>query len=237
MRDDVVLNQTVGKCALTQMETLMTLVFIILSFTSDICWAQVDTLTDLRDGKKYRIRAIGNTTWMIDNLDYEAEKSAGLTQDERDKFNQFDLIGRYYHFETADSVCPNGWRLPNTQDWIGYFDFLVKESRRKVKLETIELTEENYYFSFVNYEKKIDLFMKGNALHLNPTGRIEKGKFDFSPVFADYFTTDSKETFKGKSHIHIMNAYTTIHSHEHNLQPDKEEELRKFMVRCVRKEK
>jgi hypothetical protein len=34
-----------------------------------------------------------------------------------------------------------------------------------------------------------------------------------------------------------MNVYTTIHSHEHNLQTDKEEELRKFMIRCVKQER
>jgi len=230
------------------MVNLIKLASIIFVFSSNGCWAQIDTLTDLRDGKKYRIKTISNTTWMIDNLDYEAKNSVGLTQEQKDKFSagltqeqkdefkEFNLSGRYYHFETTDSVCPNGWRLPDTKDWIDYFNFLVKESPRKVKLETIELTKENYYFSFMNYEKRIDLFKKGNSLDLNPTGRIEGGKFNFNitTINADYFTTDNKETFKGKSHIHIMNLYTTIHSHEHNMQPDKEEELRKFMVRCVK---
>ena len=136
---------------------------------------------------------------------------------------------------TVSKQCPTGWRLPDTKDWIDYFNFLVKESPKKVKLKTVALEDENYYFGFVNYEKRIDLFKKGNPLHLNPTGRIEGGKFNRPDMYADYFTTDSKETFKGKSHIHIMNAYTTVHSHEHNLQADKEDELRKFMVRCVKK--
>ena len=150
-------------------------------FTSNVfCWAQIDTLTDLRDGKKYRTKTISNTTWMIDNLDYEAKKSVGLTQEQKDKFKEFNLNGRYYHFERIDSVCPNGWRIPITPDWIDYFNFLVKESPRKVKLETKELTEENYYFSFLNYEKRIDLFKKENPLNLKPTGRIEGGKFNFS---------------------------------------------------------
>jgi uncharacterized protein (TIGR02145 family) len=198
---------------------------------------QVDTLRDLRDGKIYLTKKISETIWMLDNLDYEAANSVGLTQEQNNKFKEFNLNGRYYHFETIDSVCPEGWRIPITRDWIDYFNFLVKESPRKVKLETIELTEENYYFSFLNYEKRIDLFKKGNPLNLNPTGRIEGGEFNFSNVFADYFTSDSKETFKGKSHIHIMNVYTTVHSHEHNMEPDKEAELRKFMVRCVKQDR
>jgi len=171
---------------------------------------------------------------MLDNLDYEANHSVGLTEEQKTKYKNVNLHGRYYHFINSDSVCPTGWRLPNRQDWITYFEFLVKESPKKVKLKMVEMEDENVYFGFLNYEKRIDLFIRGNPLHLNPTGRIEGGKFNKPDVYADYYTTDSKETFKGKSHIHIMNAWTTIHSHEHNMQMDKEEELRKFMVRCVK---
>jgi len=216
------------------MEISIKLVSIVFIFASNCSWAQIDTVTDSRDGKKYRIKTIGNTAWMIDNLDYEEKYSVGLTQEQKNETKKFNLSGRYYHLETIDSVCPNGWRLPDKLDWIDYFNFLVKENPRKIKLVTQELTKENYYFSFMNYEKRMDLFKEGNSLGLNPTGRIEGGKFYPPTTFADYFTTDNKETFRGKSHIHIMNAYTTIHSHEHNLQPDKEEELRKFMVRCVK---
>lgn len=212
-------------------------VFLVAIILPTFCFAQIDTLTDLRDGKSYRIKTISNTVWMLDNLDYEANYSVGLSEEQKKKFEKFNLHGRYYHFINADSVCPSGWRIPKTQDWIDYFNFLVKESPRKVNLEIIELTEENYYLSFANYEKRIDLFKKENALNLNPTGRIEGEKFNIPDVYADYFTTDSKETFKGKSHIHIMNVYTTIHSHEHNMQPNKEEKLRKFMVRCVKQNK
>ena len=115
---------------------------------------------------------------MFDNLDYEANYSVGLTEQQKMNFKKFNLHGRFYHFMNTDSVCPSGWRLPNTQDWVDYFNFLVKESSKKVKLETIALEDENYYFSFLNYEKRIDLFKEGNPLNLNPTGRIEGGKFN-----------------------------------------------------------
>lgn len=136
---------------------------------------------------------------MIDNLDYEAKNSVGLTQEQKDKFKEFNLSGRYYHFETVDSVCPNGWRLPDTQDWIDYFNFLVKESQRKVKLETIELTKENYYFSFMNYEKRIDLFKKGNSLDLNPTGRIEGENSTSQLSMPTILQLTTKRHLKGKA--------------------------------------
>jgi uncharacterized protein (TIGR02145 family) len=210
------------------------LILILVSLFSISCHAQIDTLIDVRDGKKYKTKVISSTVWMLDNLDYQANYSVGLTEELKAKFKNFNLNGRYYHFINIDSVCPSGWRLPNTLDWIDYFNFLVKESPKKVKLETIALEKESYYFSFLNYEKRIDLFKEGNPLNLHPTGRIEGGKFNVPDVYADYYTTDSKETFKGKSHIHIMNIYTTIHSHEHNMQIEQEDELRKFMVRCIK---
>lgn len=213
---------------------ILQLIVIVATLFPVSSLAQEDVLTDLRDNKKYRIKTLNNTTWMLDNLDYEADYSVGLTEEQKAKYTSFNLHGRYYHFINTDSVCPRGWRLPNRQDWIDYFNLLVKESPKKVKLETMAMEEENYYFSFLNYEKRIDLFKAGNPLNLNPTGRVEGGKFNAPDVYADYYTTDNKETFKGRSHIHIMNAWTTIHSHEHNMQPDKEEELRKFMVRCVK---
>lgn len=214
--------------------TISRLVLIVTILFPISCFAQEDSLTDLRDNKKYRIKTLGNTTWMLDNLDYEADYSVGLTEEQKSKYKAFNLHGRYYHFINTDSVCPSGWRLPNRNDWIDYFNLLVKQSPKKVKLETMAMEDENYYFSFVNYEKRIDLFKAGNPLSLNPTGRVEGGKLNAPDVYADYYTTDSMETFKGRGHIHMMNIYTNIHSHLHNMQPDKEEELRKFMVRCVK---
>lgn len=213
---------------------IKSIVTLLVISSSVCCRAQTDTLMDLRDGKTYKVKTINQTTWMLDNLDFEVRQSVELTQEQRDEFREFNLNGRYYHFETIDSVCPAGWRLPVTGDWIDYFNFLVKEHPRKVKLEFIELTEENYYFSILNYQKRINLFKEGNPLYLSPTGRIEGGRFNRPDVYADYFTADSKETFKGRSHIHIMNVYTTVHSHLRNMEAEKEEELRKFMVRCVK---
>ncbi|HEY5822830.1 MAG TPA: FISUMP domain-containing protein [Cyclobacteriaceae bacterium] len=215
-------------------KNILLFLIVIIRFQSLYAQFPTDRLIDVRDGKEYRIKTINNTTWMLDNLDYESKNSVGLTEEQQSNFKNVNLHGRYYHFTNIDSVCPTGWRIPNTQDWIDYFNFLVKESPKKIKLEMVALEDENYYFSFLNYEKRIDLFKIGNPLNLNPTGRIEGGKFNVPTMYADYYTTDSKETFKGKSHIHIMNAYTTVHSHEHNLQLDKEEELRKFMVRCAK---
>lgn len=213
---------------------------ILLTFTAllpAICFGQAETFSDPRDGKTYRTTIIHNTLWTLDNLDYITEMSSGLTSRQLEEFSKFNLHGRYYHFLEVDSVCPPGWRLPNVQDWMDYFNYLVKDHRPKVKLEMLVVDDPTHYTSFLNYSKRIDLFKAGNPLNLNPTGRFEGTVFNIPDVYADYYTRDERESFKGRSHIHIMNAYTTIHSHEHNMQPEKEEELRKFMVRCVKSQR
>jgi uncharacterized protein (TIGR02145 family) len=212
------------------MSKWITIGFLTMALNS---FCQAD-LVDVRDGKVYRTKDIGKATWMIDNLDYTQKNSIGLTQEQKDRYKEFNLHGRYYHFENIDSVCPVGWRLPNVENWTDYFNFLVAANHKRVKLENLVVNDPTHYTSFLNYSKRIDLFSADSPLNLKPTGRVEGGKFNVPDVYADYFTTDSRESFKGRSHIHMMNAWTTIHSHDHNMQPDKEEELRKFMVRCVK---
>jgi uncharacterized protein (TIGR02145 family) len=216
---------------------MLTILFFITFYRLNAQVSVPDTLTDIRDNKKYRIQTINSTTWMLDNLDYEAKFSFGLSDEQKFEYKKINLKGRYYHFETIDSVCPIGWRIPSIKDWDNYYNFLLSINRKKTNLEVVELKDEkegHRYVSFLNYKKRIDPFAKGNPLNLNVTGRIEGNKFIAPSTWADYFATDDKETYKGKSHIHINQEWTTIHSHEHNLQPEKENELRKFMVRCVK---
>jgi len=56
---------------------------------------------------------IGNQTWMAKNMDIEIGNSwcPGNTDSNCVKY------GRLYDWETAKTVCPTGWRLPDTADW------------------------------------------------------------------------------------------------------------------------
>jgi len=197
-----------------------------------LCYAQNNSLLDPRDGQSYSTVTIRNMIWMTDNLNYATNYSVPLSKENEKEYEKFDLRGRYYHFQELDSVCPAGWRLPSVQDWQNYFEFLVKDLP-EIELQIQEFDEPNHYITFMNYDGKIDLFENGNPLHLNPTGRIEGEIFNVPDVYADYWTKDPDETYAGKSHAHIMNVWTTIHSHKHNLKPGQKKKLRKFMVRCI----
>ena len=164
---------------------------------------------------------------MLDNLDLNTDLSETF-----DEMEKYDLAGRYYHMSEIDSICPVGWRIPNVEDWISYFKFLAVEQTPGVELEITSIDDPVHY-TISNYSDKIDLFADGNLLELKPTGRVEGEVFNLPDNYADYWTFDANEEVEGRSHIHIMNPWTTIHSHKHHLKLNQKNKLRKFMIRCV----
>lgn len=208
------------------MRFLITLTIITAPLFS---FSQTETVTDIRDGKEYRITSFEGVTWMLDNMNIETQLSVGLSHKDVEKFN---LSGRYYHMYELDSVCPARWRLPNVLDWIKFFEYTVNTQYPNVNLE-IDSIAKPVHYTISEYSEAIDLFNNTNPLKLRPTGRIEGGILNIPTDYADYWTIDNNEEIDGRTHIHIMNPWTTIHSHKHHLKPKKENELRKFMVRCV----
>ena len=215
------------------------------------CLGQLDSLIDQRDQKVYPVAEIKGTIWMLDNLDYVTEQSLGLSKDQKAFFPR--IQGRWYHMHELENVCPAGWQLPHAQDWVDYFEYLSEQIDTSIKIKSYK---ENV--SIHKFEDKIDLFEKNNALNIETTG-IFQGLNYIQPNVeeqgkqADYWIVDlpSKKTkdesqerelsfkpvrllHKGRSHIHLYNKFTNIHSHEHHLDPSDQKTLRRFMVRCVR---
>jgi uncharacterized protein (TIGR02145 family) len=73
-----------------------------------------DTLTDGRDGKKYKTTTIDGKKWMAENLNYQTASGSWCYNDSPDSCAKY---GRLYDWETARTVCPSGWHLPDRQEW------------------------------------------------------------------------------------------------------------------------
>jgi len=100
------------------------------------------TFTDNRDEKKYNWVQIGDQVWMAENLVYKTNN--GCLAYEKDSSNVYKY-GYLYNWQTAKIVCPNGWHLPNTDEWKQLKKFLQlnnkigKETSMKDKSEGAKL--------------------------------------------------------------------------------------------------
>ena len=65
------------------------------------------------DGIVYPYVNIAGLDWLCRNI---ADPSAGAPY--RNNEVMGDVFGRYYSFEEAQSICPEGWRLPTDAEWL-----------------------------------------------------------------------------------------------------------------------
>jgi uncharacterized protein (TIGR02145 family) len=72
------------------------------------------TFKDSRDGITYKTVKIGSKTWMAENLNYSTSSGSWCYEMSPDNCQKY---GRLYNWETAQNVCPSGWRLPSKDDF------------------------------------------------------------------------------------------------------------------------
>ena len=64
------------------------------------------------NGKTYPYVTINGTDWLCRNI---SDESAGAPFANYKAMN--DVFGRYYSYEEALAICPEGWRLPTDAEW------------------------------------------------------------------------------------------------------------------------
>ena len=105
-----------------------------------------DKFTDPRDNKVYPIAKIGKQVWLAQNLNYEMDGSLCLEKDGYSCKKGYEEFGRHYTWEAAKKACPNGWHLPNNDEWNELFEY-VAGSSEQVVLEKLMYLEDIGDFS------------------------------------------------------------------------------------------
>jgi uncharacterized protein (TIGR02145 family) len=95
------------------MKKLSFIIFIFL-FALRITAQETGTYKDTRNDKSYKTVKIGKQIWMAENLAFKVQKGCWAYNDDQANVARF---GYLYSWETAKSICPSGWHLPNKKEF------------------------------------------------------------------------------------------------------------------------
>ena len=149
----------------------------ILDFNSN---TNKGMLFDTRDGQSYPVVKIGSQIWLAENFRYLPS-----IKDKGDKYenswvyeNNNDYLdlhyGRFYDWDTAKSIAPEGWRLPSNKDFKELRDFIIKDNY---------LNENGSY--------KVGIYLK-SANGWDPYKEtVNNDKYGFNAKPAGYFNGDN----------------------------------------------
>lgn len=90
---------------------------------------------DSRDGKYYKYAYIGNTRWMAENLNYGNDSLGMCFWDDDENCSEY---GRFYTYEVARNICPDGWRLPTENDFTELVENVGGSTNAAVYLRSTE---------------------------------------------------------------------------------------------------
>ncbi len=161
------------------------------------------SVTDERDGRKYKTVKIGRQWWFAQNLNYETENSHCYN----DSTKYCDKYGRLYTWADAvgkseeecgvrhvcnltllvQGVCPSGWHVPSNYEWN---DLLVYVGGDEIAGEVLKSSSEAgfalLYAGRINYAG--DFIQEGRSAFIWSSSEVD----DYDSYYVDFYYTYSK---------------------------------------------
>lgn len=107
------------------------IIFLLLLFSFDANSQNSGFFEDQRNEngkegyKSYKWTRIGNQIWMAENLKYYVPDGCLSYQNE---YSYTEKFGYLYYWEAALNACPEGWHLPNDEEWEDLAEFISNDN-------------------------------------------------------------------------------------------------------------
>lgn len=163
-----------------------------INFANDLQARLPSSFIDIRNWVIYETIEINGEIWMAENLRYNPSKGSYIYDNDP---SMEDKYGRLYTWEEALHACPQGWRLPTSEEWQN----LEKQFQR----------EGAYYALIKGGISNFNAVLAGN--------RNQSGSFDGKEEFGNYWSSTQSEsnpesawlfTFVGENKTFTKNEYS-----------------------------
>jgi len=137
------------------------------------------TLTDSRDGIKYKAIEIDGAVWMAENLNYVGTLGSEIGACYGDDDDNCDAYGRLYNWTEASAACPTGWHLPEKTEWEALATFVGNDAE-KLKAKSAGGTDD------VGFAALLGGFISASPQNIGAIGRfwnIDEDIYDNSDAY------------------------------------------------------
>ena len=159
------------------------------------------TFTDSRDGQIYKTIKIGNQWWFAQSLNYKIGNSWCYNN----SADSCTIYGRLYDWQTALIACPQGWHLPNEEEWELLIEYLGGKKVAGGKMKSI-----------TNWRVPNGGATNSSGFSAIPSGiRNPNGSFGYINEYVNWWSSTSEDSSNAWFYYlnHIV-GYITIHNND-----------------------